>query len=159
MPAKNIEDILKETKIYQILRPKCVNSSAEITLQEALDLMHREKSGYIVIRDEHLCVLGMFTERDVLMKVMRPGVNLSEPVKKYMNTELVELSKSDTVGAAIDAMKKYNIRHIPLVDEIGQMTGVLSVRTIANFLSELFPTEVFNLPPTSDQTFHTAEGG
>ena len=158
-PPKNIEDILKETKIYQILRPKCVNSSPEISLQEALDLMHRERSGYVVIRDEHLRVLGVFSERDVLMKVMRPGVSLSEPVKKYMNTELVELSKSDTVGAAIDAMKKYNIRHIPLVDKVGQMTGVLSVRTIANFLSELFPTEVFNLPPKSDQTFHTAEGG
>ena len=158
-PSKNIEDILKETKIYQILRPKCVNSSPDISVQEALDLMHREKSGYIVIRDEHLRVLGLFTERDVLMKVMCPGVKLTEPLKKYMNTELVALSKSDTVGAALNAMKKYNVRHIPLVDEMGQMTGVLSVRTIANFLSELFPTEVFNLPPKSDQTFHTAEGG
>ncbi len=160
MPAsKNIEDILKETKIYQILRPKCVNSSPDITLEEALNLMHREKSGYIVIRDEHIRVVGLFTERDVLMKVLKPGVNLNEPLKKYMNTDVVELSKSDTVGAAIDAMKKYNVRHIPLVDDMGQMTGVLSVRTIANFLSELFPTEIFNLPPKSDQTFHTAEGG
>ena len=158
-PVRTIEDILKETKIYQILRPKCVNAGPDITLQQALDLMHRERSGYIVIVDEHLHVLGMFTERDVLMKVMRKGVSLSEPVKKYMNTELVELTKADTLGSAIDAMKKYNVRHIPLVDELGQMTGVLSVRTIANFLSELFPTEVFNLPPKADQTFHTVEGG
>ena len=158
-PVKTIEEILKETKIHQILRPKCVNAGPDITLQQALDLMHQEKSGYIVIRDEHLHVLGMFTERDVLMKVMRPGVDLKDPVKKYMNTELVELFKSDTVGAAINAMKKYNVRHIPLVDELGQMTGVLSVRTIVNFLSELFPTEVFNLPPKADQLFHTAEGG
>ncbi len=160
MPAaRTIEEILKETKIHQILRPKCVNTGPECPLQQALDLMHQERSGYIVIRDEHLKVLGMFTERDVLMKVMKKGVNLNEPVKKYMNTELVELSKADTLGSAIDAMKKYNVRHIPLVDEIGQMTGVLSVRTIVNFLSELFPTEVFNLPPKADQTFHTVEGG
>src|SRR3989338_1471499 len=103
-PARTIEDILKETKIFQILRPKCVNSGPEITLQQALDLMHKEKSGYIVIRDEHLRVLGIFTERDVLMKVLRQGVRLDEQVKKYMNTELVELSKSDTVGSASDAM-------------------------------------------------------
>ena len=158
-PARTIEGILKETKIYQILRPKCVNAGPEATLQQALDLMHQEKSGYVVIRDEHLRVLGMFTERDVLMKVLRKGVDLKEPVKKFMNTDLIELSKADTVGAAIDAMKKYNVRHIPLVDELGQMTGVLSVRTIVNFLSELFPTEVFNLPPKSDQHFQTAEGG
>ena len=158
-PVRTIEDILKETKIHQILRPKCVNAGPDTTLRQALDLMHREKSGYIVICDEHLHVLGMFTERDVLMKVLRKGVDLKEPVKKYMNTELVELTKADTIGAAIDAMNQYNVRHIPLVDDIGQMTGVLSIRTIANFLSELVPTEVFNLPPKADQTFHTAEGG
>ena len=158
-PSRTIEELLKGTRIFQILRPKCVNSGPDITLQQALGLMHQEKSGYIVIRDEHLHVLGLFTERDVLMKVLRKGVDLNEPVKKYMNTELVELSKSDTVGAALDAMKKYNVRHIPLVDELGQMTGVLSVRTIVNFLSELFPTEVFNLPPNADQHFHTVEGG
>lgn len=157
--ARTIEEILKETKIYQILRPKCVNTGPESSLQQTLDLMHQEKSGYIVIRDEHLTVLGMFTERDVLMKVMKKGVQLSEPVKNYMNTELIELSKSDTIGSAITAMKKYNVRHIPLVDELGQMTGVLSVRTIVNFLSELFPTEIFNLPPKADQHFHTVEGG
>jgi len=160
MPTpKKVEDILKETKIYQILRPKCVNSPPDISLQAALDLMRREKSGYIVIRDEHLRVLGVFNERDVLMKVLRKGVKLSEPVWKYMNSELVLLTKSDTVGTAIEAMKKYNTRHIPLVDELGQMTGVLSVRTIANFFSELIPTDVFNLPPKPDQTYNTAEGG
>ena len=104
-PTRTIEGILKETKIYQILRPKCVNAGPEATLQQALDLMHQEKSGYVVIRDEHLRVLGMFTERDVLMKVLRKGVDLKEPVKKFMNTDLIELSKADTVGAAIDAMR------------------------------------------------------
>jgi CBS domain-containing protein len=159
MASKTIEEILRETKIYQILRPKLVTAHPEITLQEALDLMHREKAGYIVVADRHLKVVGMFTERDVLMKVLKPGVSLTEPVSQYMTPHPLALAKTDTVGQAIDFMKEHNVRHIPLVDELGQMNGVLSIRTIVNFLSELFPTEVFNLPPKADQIHETVEGG
>ena len=157
--AKTVEEILKETKIYQILRPKLVTALPSITLREALDLMHREKAGYIVIADIHLKVVGMFTEREALMKVLRPGVSLGEPITKYMRSDIHTLTKSDTVGAAISVMNEFNIRHIPLVDPFGQMDGVLSVRTVVNFLSELFPTEVFNLPPKADQIHETVEGG
>ena len=159
MPTKTIEEILRDTKIYQILRPKLVTSHAEISLQEALGLMHRERAGYIVVADAHLKVIGMFPEREVLMKVLKPGVSLSEPISKYMLTDIHTLKKSDTVGDALKAMHRFSIRHIPLVDEFGQMNGVLSIRTIVNFLAELFPTEVFNLPPKSDQVHETVEGG
>jgi len=159
MATKTIEEILRDTKIYQILRPKLVTAHPEVTLQEALDLMHREKAGYIVVADQHLKVVGMFTERDVLMKVLKPGVSLDEPMAHYMTRDPHSLSKTDTVSAAIDFMKEHNVRHIPLVDELGQMNGVLSVRTVVNFLAELFPTEVFNLPPKADQIHETVEGG
>jgi hypothetical protein len=56
-------------------------------------------------------------------------------------------------------MFENNLRHIPLVDELGQLNGILSIRTVVNFLAELFPTEVFNLPPKPDQIHETVEGG
>ena len=159
MAVKKIEDLLKETKIYQILRPKLVTALPDLILKDALKLMQRERAGYIVVADGHLKVVGMFTEREVLMKVLCQGVSLDEPVKNYMNAELHFLSKKDTVGDALKIMFKHNVRHIPLVDELGQMNGVLSIRTIVNFLAELFPVEVLNLPPKSDQIHETVEGG
>jgi CBS domain-containing protein len=159
MAERTIEQVLKETRIHQILRPKLVQAQPGIALKDALELMHREKAGYIVIADEHLRVKGMFTERDVLMKVLRPGVRLSEPVDTYMRPSPKTLTKDDTIGDAINLMFAESVRHVPLVDEHGQMNGVLSIRTIVNFLSELFPTEVFNLPPTAGQIHETVEGG
>jgi len=159
MAAHKIEEILRNKKIYQILRPKTVTCRPWITLQKALELMHQENAGYIVVTDEHLKVVGMFTEKHVLMKVLVPGVSLNEPMNKYMNAEPITLTKRDTVGRAIEVMHDTKMRHIPLVDDLGQCVGVLSVRTVVTFLSELFPTEVFNLPPHADQFFDTAEGG
>lgn len=158
MPPR-VEDILKETRIYQILRPKLVMGDPSLSLKEALALMHAEKSGYVVIADRNAKAVGMFTEREVLMKVLQPGVSLDEPVSKYMRTDVHTLLKSDTVGAAIDAMDQFGIRHVPLVDEYGQVNGIVSIRTIVTFLAELFPTEIFNLPPTAHQAPETREGG
>ena len=160
MPAtKNIEDILKETKIHQILRPKLVMGLPSISLQEALDLMHTDKSGYIVIADSHSQLVGMFTEREVLMNVMKPGVRMDEPVEKYMRKDVHPLKKTDTVGQALEYMNKFGIRHIPLLDEFGQVNCILSIRTIVSYMAELFPTGAFNLPPKSDQIHDTIEGG
>ena len=157
-PTKNIEDILKETKIHQILRPKLVMALPTVTLQEAVDLMHIEKSGYLIIADEHSKLVGMFTEREVLMKVMRAGVSWTDQVQKLMRTDLHPLKKSDTVGDALNVMYKFSVRHVPLVDEYGQVNGILSIRTIVTFLGELFPKEILNLPPRP-QIHETAEGG
>jgi predicted transcriptional regulator len=159
MPSKTIEDILKETKIYQILRPKLVMGHAAMSLQEAVDLMRSEKSGYLVIADEHSKVVGMFTEREVLNNVLNDGVSLSEPVEKYMRKDVHPLHKDDSVWDALEAMHKFSIRHVPLLDQYGQICGILSIRTIVSFLAELSPTEVFNLPPKADQIHETAEGG
>ena len=159
MPAKTIEDILKDTKIYQILRPKLVMGLPSMKLQDALDLMHSEKSGYLIIADEHSRVVGMFTEREVLMNVLCEGVALSEPVQKFMRKDVHPLQKSNSVWDALKAMDEFSIRHIPLLDEYGQVNGILSIRTIVSFLAELFPTEVFNLPPKADQIHETVEGG
>ncbi len=159
MATKTIEEILNQTKIYQILRPKLVTALPDISLQEALDRMHQERAGYIVLADRHLKVAGMFTERDVLMKVLKKGVSLTEPVEKYMRKNPKTLSKTDNLETAIRTMEEESVRHIPLVDELGQMNGVLSIRTVVNFLAELFPTEVFNLPPKADQIHETVEGG
>ncbi len=160
MPTtKSLEEVLRETKIYQILRPKLVMSTSNITVQEAVDLMRTQKSGYVVIAGENSSVQGMFTEREVLMNVLKKGVALSDPVTKYMRTDIHTLTKSDTIGTALTMMNTFNIRHIPLLDEYGQVSGILSVRTIIRYLAELFPTEVFNLPPTADQIHSDIEGG
>lgn len=157
--VKSIEDVLKETKIHQILRPKLVMALPSVSLQDALHLMQSERSGYIVIADQNSKLVGMFTEREVLNDVMRPGVKLTEPVSKFMRKDLHPLKKTDTVGQALEYMNKFSIRHVPLLDDFEQVTGILSIRTIVSYLTELFPTGVLNLPPQASQIHHTAEGG
>ena len=150
---------IEKTKIYQILRPKLSSVEPSLSVRAALNVMHQDKAGYLVIADKHKKILGMFTEVEVLMKVLRPNVDLAEPVKKYMPPNPRTLTRQHTVGEAINVMKEHGVRHVPLADEKGRLDGVLSVRTVVTFLSEFFPTEIYNLPPKADQIHQTPEGG
>ncbi len=50
-------------------------------------------------------------------------------------------------------------RHVPVVDEAGRPAGILSARDVLDFVVELCPEELLNLPPEPDLAVHrTAEG-
>ena len=64
-------------------------------------------------------------------------------------------------GKAIQLMTKRGYRQLPIVDDKGELFGVISARDIVVYLAEHFPMEIYNRPPTRDQEqiFDSREGG
>lgn len=155
--TKAVEKLLDEAKIYQIINPRLVQAPPTISLKEALDLMQENKAGYIVVADKGKAV-GIFTETDVVRKILAYGPDLKRPLGEFMTRDPFALSPENSAGDAIDLMGSNRFYHVPLVDKKGNLAGVLSVRTLIRFLAEHFPTEVYNLPPRADQIMETAEG-
>lgn len=156
--AKEVEDLLKEKKIYQILNPRLVQAPPTLTVKDAIKLMQEHRAGYIVIADKKKCV-GIFTETDVVRKIVEKDVDWNRPVRDFMTSNPVCLQPDDSVGAAIDAMGSNRFYHIPLVNEKGELVQVISVRTMIRFLAEFYAAEVLNLPPDPNQVMKSAEGG
>ena len=155
---KSVDTLLSERKIYQIVNPRLVQAPSTTTVAEAIKLMRERKAGYIVIADKKKPV-GIFTETDVVRKIMGKDVNWSFPVRDYMTPNPVCLTLQDTVGEAIDVMGSKRFYHIPLVNEKGELVNVISVRTLIRFLAEFYPAEVLNLPPSPNQIMESQEGG
>ena len=155
---KEVENLLEEKKIYQIINPRLVQAPSSLSVKEAIDLMQKQRAGYIVIADNKKCV-GIFTETDVLRKVLEQKVDVNRPVRDFMTPNPVCLKMEDSVGKAIETMGKYRLYHIPLVNEKGELVQVISVRTLIRFLAEFYPAEVLNLPPDPNQVMKTPEGG
>jgi CBS domain-containing protein len=158
MPSKPVEQLLKEKKIYQIVNPRLVQAPPGISLKRAIEWMQENKSGYIVIA-ENKKVVGIFTETDVVRKVLEQNVDWERPVREFMTPVPFMLTLNDSVGRAIDLMGEHRFYHIPLVDEDQNLVNVISVRTIIRFLAECYPAEVLNLPPDPNQVMATPEGG
>jgi CBS domain-containing protein len=160
MPSKPVDKLLKEKRISDVINPRLIQAPPDISVTRALDFMRENQSAYIVVA-ENKKVVGMFTETDVIQKVLEGegDAGWKKPIRDFMTKNPVVLRPDDTVGRAIDLMAEHSFYHIPLVNERQELTGVLSVRTLVRFLAEFYPAEVYNLPPDPHQVMKTAEGG
>jgi CBS domain-containing protein len=149
---------LKQKKISEIVNPRLIQAPSDTTVKQAVELMGEQRSAYIVVADKKK-VVGIFTETDVVQKVLETDADWKRPVSDFMTRDPLVLRPDDPVGKAIDLMAQNMVYHIPLVNERQELTGVLSVRTLVRFLSEFYPAEIYNLPPDPHQVMGTQEGG
>lgn len=103
-------------------------------------------------------VAGIFTERDLLTKVLGGNVNLDSPISEWMQPVVETLSSEATIGDAVRLMNEKSFRNVPLVKR-GELVGSISVFDIITYLAECYPKATMNLPPLPAQVMDTVEGG
>lgn len=130
---------------------------ADATVAEAVEEMRAGNVGCLLVTERGR-VVGVFTERDLLVRVLAPGKRLDTPIRLCMTAPAVTVAPKDSVRTAIKRMQKGGYRHLPVVDEGGRPVGTLSARRVVHYLVEHFPALVFNLPPEPDRYPETAEG-
>jgi CBS domain-containing protein len=125
--------------------------STTSTVTEAMRAMQRGHCGCVVVTDDGTGkskVTGIFTERDVLFRVVDRGRNPAQlPLAEVMTPNPETLSVRSAVAYALNKMSVGGFRHIPVVDDEYRPAFVVSVRDVVEFLVEAFPREVLNLPP------------
>ncbi len=130
---------------------------AHRTVAETVDLMRIERVGCIVvIQDEKL--IGIFTERDLLNRVLAAGKALSLPISEVMTPDPITVEPTDSIRTAVKRMQSGNYRHLPVVDDAKRPIGILSAKRIVHYLVEHFPNTIYNQPPDPKQVPETAEG-
>jgi CBS domain-containing protein len=132
------------------LRPppaRCL--SPDDTVAEAVALMRQSGVGCTLLRRDDRLV-GIFTERDLLRRVLAADLPMSTPLAAVMTPAPVVVRLKDPIGLAVRHMQEGGYRHLPVIDEHGRPLGVLSVKRIVQFLVEHFPATVYNLPPDPD---------
>ena len=129
----------------------------EQTVADAVRLMCERRVGCLLVcRDDRL--VGVFTERDLMRRVLAAGRSLSTPVGDCMTPDPVVVGPKEPIGAAVRRMEEGGYRHLPVVDEVGRPLGVLSVKRIVHYLAEHFPATVRNQPPDPASFPREAEG-
>jgi CBS domain-containing protein len=89
--------------------------------------MNDHHIGSLVVLDQGV-VIGMFTERDVLRRVVGESRDPDRTtVGEVMTTEVVCCTADTTIDEARVAMKERRVRHLPLVDGQGRIQGLISI--------------------------------
>jgi CBS domain-containing protein len=123
--------------------PTVVPSSA--TALEAVQAMAEEGVGAVaVVEDGEL--RGIFTERDVMLRVVLRGrIPMDVRVNEVM-TSPVETATDDTPSEeALSFMLERHIRHLPVVDAEGKVLGMLSIRNLLEHMVEDLQHELHSL--------------
>lgn len=100
------------------------------TVLEAARRMHKHRVGGLVVCDSAKRMVGIFTERDILGRVVaetRPPETTR--VSDVMSTNVVYCSPDTPVNECRELMSRRRLRHLPVLDK-GQLVGLISVGDI-----------------------------
>lgn len=156
-PADLESALLLETLDNVTTQPPLV-VDAGATLAETISRMREGSRGCALVIDAGRLV-GIFTERDVLMRVVGFPIDFERTaVRDYMTRDPVTLPSDSSVAFVLNRMLIEGFRHIPLVDEQKCPTGVVSMRLLIEYLSDFFNRDLLNLPPEPRASFRNREG-
>jgi CBS domain-containing protein len=142
-------DLAKNLKIDSVSRlhpTPPLRVTPQQTVAEAVVFMRQHQVGCLLVCSGEKLV-GIFTERDLMQRVLAVGKPLSLAVSECMTPDPVVVHPKDPISVAIARMEEGGYRHLPVVDEADRPIGVLSVKRIVHYLVEHFPATIYNLPP------------
>jgi CBS domain-containing protein len=119
----------------------------ETPVRDAIACMNQHRRGavMVVVRGR---LAGIFTERDVLQRVLGAGLDLARTrVSDVMTRDPETVEPSATLAQALRTMARGRYRHLPVVDAEGTPVALVSMRRIVQFVCEAFPREIWNAPP------------
>ena len=134
-PMSAVQDQLAHDVVSSLAAHAPIEVDAQTSLAKAIRQMNSHNIGCVLVTDETDKLVGIFTERDVLMRVAGLVDDLAAAtVGAYMTPDPVAVNPDLPVAHALHLMSVYGFRHLPLVDEENRPTGIISFRDVVAHL-------------------------
>ncbi len=115
---------------------KIVKVDRDVSVKTAAEMMRDNGIGSIFVTSGEE-IIGILTDTDLVRRVVAAGADpLTTTVEKIMSAPIASIEGNRTLLDANDLMAKQHIRHLGITKD-GQMTGMISVRDLVVFLTNL----------------------
>ncbi|UCH90705.1 MAG: CBS domain-containing protein [Nitrospirota bacterium] len=115
---------------------KIVKVDRDVSVKTAAEMMRDNGIGSIFITSGEE-IIGILTDTDLVRRVVAAGADpLTTTVEKIMSAPIASIEGNRTLLDANDVMAKQHIRHLGITKD-GQMVGMISVRDLVVFLTNL----------------------
>ncbi|MCE4621125.1 MAG: CBS domain-containing protein [Desulfurococcales archaeon] len=113
-----------------------VSLPPDATVEDAIKAMAEANIGSILVVEEGKLV-GIFTERDLLVKVSAKGLDPSKvKLREVMTANPIAAKPDWTAAEALEVMAYYGFRHLPVVDDDGRVVGIVSIKDVCRALTQ-----------------------
>lgn len=114
------------------------------TVMEAVNVMNERGIGSVLVTEGER-LLGIFTERDVLRRVLAEARDpLTTPVQEVMTRRLVVVHPDHTVEATMALMTEKRCRHLPVIDK-DKLAGLISIGDLTRWVTRAQRIEIVEL--------------
>lgn len=145
---RKLEDALLSDEVRLLAPSEPIRLSADASVADAITRMVDNRRAGVVVVDAAGRLTGIFTERDLLTRVVRQGRELERTrLGDVMTPEPEALALDDRVCFAINRMHAAGYRTVPLVDAEHRPIGVVTVNDVLGWLARVFPEAILNLRP------------
>ncbi len=118
--------------------------ASTITIAEAVAEMNRKRIGCIIVIDDGK-IAGIFTERDVLSRVVGADLNpKTVRVSEVMSKNVLSITPDTTVEQTMVIFAEKKCRHLPVI-EAGQLKGLVSIGDISRWVADVSRAEADHL--------------
>ena len=120
-----------KTRVREVMTSDVVTIDPDSSVLDAAKLMAAKNVGALPVIDGDGRLVGMLSERDIVRRVVALEKDPARtPVRDAMTPQPVAVKPDYTLADAIRTMLQLNIRHLPVVDEEGNLVGIISVKDI-----------------------------
>ena len=109
-----------------------VTLEAGAPIRDAARMMADRKIGSVAVREDGK-VVGLVTERDLVLTVLARAGNANQPLREAMRPGIPHVSAEATEVECAALMRDHTTRHL-LVEDKGQVIGVVSMRDIIQLM-------------------------
>ncbi len=139
--ASELEDQLLHARLGEVAAQDALNVAPGDPVALAVHFMRDKGVECVLVQDEDGNIVGILTERDILLKAAGSKQDLmAMAVKEIMSPDPVMLREGDTLAVAMHKMSVGGFRHIPFVSGDGT-TLLVSIEDVFRHVAEFIPRD------------------
>jgi len=113
-----------------VIKKTPLSVAPSASLRQVIELMATNSIGSMIIVNEEQKPVGIFTQSDVLKRIVLPGISLDIPIREVMSPNPYTLPLSASAYDAALTMAMRGVHHVLAVDDSGRLKGVVSERDL-----------------------------
>lgn len=126
--------MMKEEFVKEYMKKNVIVVNRNTTLRDVAKIMTENNVGSVIVVDNGKPI-GIITERDIVRAIGR-NKDLNNKAEEIMTSSLITIKEDSPITGALSLMRSYNIRHLPVIDNEGNLKGIISIRDVARAIDD-----------------------
>ncbi|MEP6786906.1 MAG: CBS domain-containing protein [Acidobacteriota bacterium] len=121
---------ISRLRCREIMTKNVRTATRDMSVSDVAALMRDGDMGAVPVVDGGKLV-GIVTDRDIVVRVVAEGKDSATPINEAMTSELFTVTPDEFVFEAIRLMGDKQIRRVPVIDKNGDLVGIIAIADVA----------------------------